>query len=111
MVKSRPFLVILCALFLSSCGWWTTDTKIEVLPQPTEVLIPAQNRSCPAIPAPPNPDAGASQQDVAAWLPEVFAAHGECRSDLRTTVRIVDAHNAEARRVAAENAKIAEDAE
>lgn len=104
MERSRPFLAILCALFLSSCGWLTTETKIEVLPQPTEVLIPAQNRSCPAIPPPPNPDT-ASQRDVAAWIPDVYGAHAECRSDLRSTIRIVDAHNEEARRIATENAE------
>jgi len=83
---------------------------IEVLPQPTEVLIPAQNKTCPVIPAPPNPDFS-TQQDVAAWLPDVYAAHAECRSDLRSTVRIVDAHNQEAQRIVAENAAKVSDAE
>ena len=100
MAKSPLFLAILCALFLSSCG---EDTRrLEVLSQPTEILVPAQNRTCPKIPTPPNPDT-ASQQDVAAWLPDVYATHAECRSDLRSTIRIVDAHNSEAQRIAAAN--------
>ena len=69
----------------------------------TEVTIPAQNRSCANIPAPPNPDT-ASQRDVAAWLPDVYGAHAECKSDLRAVVRTIDSHNAEAQRQAAENA-------
>lgn len=101
MVRLPRFLATLCVLFLTS-GCFGKDVVIEVLPQPTEVLIPEQNKSCPDIPAPPNPDY-ADQRDVAAWLPDVFAVHAECRSDLRSTVRIVDAHNAEAQRIAAEN--------
>ena len=102
MVKSRLYLATLFAVFLatSACD---KDVRIEVLPQPTEVLIPAQNRSCASIPTPPNPDVS-TQQDVAAWIPEVYGAHAECRSDLRAVNRIVDGHNAEAQRVAAENA-------
>ena len=102
MAKSRLFLVTLCALFLiSACG---EKQRIEVLQQPTTVVVPAQNRSCANIPTPPNPDS-ATQRDVAAWLPDVYSAHAECRSDLRSTIRILDSHNAEAARVAAENAK------
>lgn len=105
MAKSPLFLVTLFAacLAISACG--DKAVQFEVLPQPTEVFIPPQNRSCPAIPTPPNPDAGATQQDVAAWLPDVYAAHAECRSDLRVVVRTVDAHNQEAQRIAAENAE------
>ena len=109
MVKLRPFLAMLCVLFLIS-GCFGKEIQIEVLTQPTEVLIPPQNRSCQDIPSPPNPDV-ATQQDVAAWLPAVYGAYGECRSDLRTSVRIVDAHNAEAQRIAAENAAAVADAE
>lgn len=102
MVKSPLYLVTLFAAFLaiSACEG---ANRIEILPQPTEVLIPVSNRTCGGIPTPPNPDV-ATQRDVAVWLPDVYAAHAECRSDLRTTVRIVDAHNEEARRVADENA-------
>ena len=108
MAKSRLSLVTLfvACLAISACG---DKTQIEILSQPTEVFIPAQNRSCPQIPPPPNPDAGATQQDVAAWLPDVYGAHAECRSDLRVVVRTVDAHNQEAARVAAENAEKVED--
>ena len=109
MARLPRFLAILCVLFLTS-GCFGKDVVIEVLPQPTEVLIPAQNKTCPVIPAPPNPDFS-TQQDVAAWLPDVYAAHAECRSDLRSTVRIVDAHNQEAQRIAAENAVKVSDAE
>ena len=109
MAISRLSLVTLfvACLAISACG--EKDIQFEVLPQPTEVFIPAQNRSCPNIPPPPNPDAGATQQDVAAWLPDVYGAHAECRSDLRSVVRTVDAHNQEAARVAAENAAKVED--
>lgn len=103
MAKSRLFLATLCALFLTSaCA--TPPKQIEVLPQPTEILIPAQARSCPPIPTPPDPDVS-TQRDVAAWLTDVYAAHEECMIDMRTILRIIDAYNAEAKLIAAQNAE------
>lgn len=108
MALSHPFLGTLCALFLiSGCSWFEPTIQLEVRPQATTVTVPAQNRSCANIPTPPNPDT-ATQRDVAVWLPDVYAAHNECKSDLRTVVRIIDSHNAEAARQAAENKKAAE---
>lgn len=106
MVKSHLFLATLFAAFLatSGCSWFQGDTQIEILREPTEVFIPPSNRSCAAIPLPPNPDMGATQRDVAAWIPEVYAAHAECRSDLNVVVGIVSEHNAEARRISTQNA-------
>jgi len=105
MGLSRPFLGILCALFLLTSACSSTPI-VEVLPEFTQVVIPPQNKTCPSIPNPPVGDA-ATQRDVAAWLPDVYAAHAHCKSDLRATVRIVDAHNAEAERLKAENAVLA----
>ena len=110
MTSLRLFLVTLFALYLSGCSWFQPDTRLEVLPQATEIIIPPQNRGCATIPSAPNPDV-ATQRDVAIWLPEVYAAHAECRSDLRTVVRIVDSHNDEAQRQKEENDALLEDNE
>lgn len=100
MVSLRLSSAILCALLLlSACG---EKPAIEVLPQTTTITVPDQNRSCSNIPTPPNADT-ATQRDVAVWLPDVYGAHSECKSDLRAVIRILDAHNVEAKRQAAAN--------
>ena len=106
MALLRLFSVTLCALFLlSACAG---APALEVLPQTTTITVPAQNRACANIPTPPNPDT-ATQRDVAVWLPDVYAAHSECKSDLRAVIRILDGHNEVAASQAEENAKLVEE--
>ena len=91
-------MLLTASLFLSACA----KPPLEVYEKPvlTAPHVPADLRSCSAVPQVPGQ--GARQRDVAVYLVDLYGVASECSTKLKSVDHILTLHE---RRVAAENLK------
>lgn len=83
-VKWHLFCAVSLTLFLSACTWG----EPEVVERPVEITthIPAELRTCPALPE--KPVEPYLQSDVGDYLTRLYGVAAACKSDVRTIDRI-----------------------